>query len=189
MSTGRRARVSSGTASTSREINEANVPAEQPAAETHTRLSGSHEHGSGASGVETSACKGPQTAYSCGSAEAAILTDSDRRLPRARRIRKRAEYLRLQRSGQRRVCRSFVVIIGTAGRQGSRIGITASRRTGGAVVRNRIKRLVREFFRNHRRYLVPERDVLVIARPQAASLSVDDVKNELVSVLNIDVDQ
>jgi ribonuclease P protein component len=189
MSTGRRARISSGTAPTSREINEADVPAEQPAAETHTRLSGSHEHGSRASGIETSACQRPQTAHSRGSTEAAILTRSDRSLPRSRRIRKRAEYLKLQRSGQRRVCRSFVVITGIAGRQGSRIGITASRRTGGAVVRNRIKRLVREFFRVHRRSLMPERDVLVIARPQAASLSFYDVKNELGSVLNIDVDQ
>jgi ribonuclease P protein component len=188
MRKGRRVTVISDTASKSREINEANVPAEQPASETHTRLSYSHEHGSGSSSVETSAREGSQTAHGSCSTEAAVLIRPDRKLPRSRRIRKRAEYLHLQRTGRRRACRAFVVIVRAAGSDGSRIGITASRRTGGAVVRNRVKRLVREFFRNYRTRLVPEKDVLVIARPEAANLSYNDLKNELGRVLNIDVD-
>lgn len=87
------------------------------------------------------------------------------------------------------MCRSFVVIVCPAARQESRIGITASRKTGGAVARNRIKRLVREFFRTYRQSLRPEKDVLVIARPQAANLSYDELKHELGRVLKIDVDQ
>jgi ribonuclease P protein component len=176
-------------ASRSREINEANIPAEQPAPKTDARLSRSHEHGRRSSGFETPARKGPQTPHGNHSSEAAVLTKLDRSLPRSRRIRKRAEYLQLQRSGRRRVCRSFVVITRPATSQGSRIGITASRRTGGAVVRNRVKRLVREFFRNYRWNLTPQKDVLVIARPQAANLSYDELKHELGGVLNIDVDQ
>ncbi len=51
---------------------------------------------------------------------------------------------------------------------GTRLGITASRRVGNAVVRNRVKRRVREWFRR----MGPERaepvDWVVIARPRAA---------------------
>lgn len=52
-----------------------------------------------------------------------------------------------------------------------RIGITASRKVGGAVVRNRIKRSVREWFRRSREQLPAAVDVVVIARPPAAGLS------------------
>ena len=177
------------TASRSREINEANIPAEQSASKTDARLSCSHEHGSGSSGSETPTRQGPQTSHGDHSCEAAVLTKPDRSLPRSRRIRKRAEFLQLQRSGRRRGCPSFVVITRSAGHQGSRIGITASRRTGNAVVRNRIKRFVREFFRNHQQYLIPQKDVLVIARPQAANLAYNELKRELGQVLMINVDK
>ena len=62
-----------------------------------------------------------------------------------------------------------------------RIGITVSRKIGGAVVRNRIKRHVREWFRRHRIHLSPPQDVVVIARPDAAGLSGAAVAAELAS--------
>lgn len=72
-------------------------------------------------------------------------------------------------------------------RQGpSRIGITASRKVGPAVVRNHIKRLVREFFRTHQHQIQPPLDVLVIARSDAAHATYADVARELAAVLNID---
>jgi len=189
MSSGCRVRGVNGRASKSREIDEANIPAKQSAPETYTRLSRPYEHGGGPPGVETPAREGSQTPYGNGSSETAVLTPPDRKLPRSRRIRKRAEYLRLQKTGQRRVCRGFVVITTRGSWQESRIGITASRRVGGAVVRNRVKRLVREFFRNYRHHLTPQRDVLVIARPHVAKLSYSELKRELGRALNIDVDQ
>jgi ribonuclease P protein component len=70
----------------------------------------------------------------------------------------------------------------------SRIGITASRRVGGAVVRNRVKRLVREFFRHHQERLQPAQDVLVIARAGAAKASYAQVRHELCRTLKIESD-
>lgn len=60
-----------------------------------------------------------------------------------------------------------------------RIGITASRKVGGAVVRNRVKRGVREWFRRSRGELPPDVDVVVIARPGAGQLSVPEVGERL----------
>ena len=92
----------------------------------------------------------------------------------------------LQREGRRQTIRHFVVI--TRHKEGppSRLGITTSRKVGGAPARNRIRRLVREFFRRHRVELSPPRDVLVIARSGAASICYADVEHELSRALRLD---
>lgn len=70
---------------------------------------------------------------------------------------------------------------------GSRLGITVSRRIGGAVVRNRVKRWVREFFRRHQARIVPPQNVLVIGRASAAGATYASIKQELAWALKIDV--
>ena len=65
----------------------------------------------------------------------------------------------------------------------TRLGITASRKVGGAVERNRAKRLVREFFRLHRAKLQPGSDIVVIVRAGADKLSLKDAEEELGSIL------
>jgi ribonuclease P protein component len=60
-----------------------------------------------------------------------------------------------------------------------RLGITVSRKVGDAVVRNRIKRLVREYFRVSKEHLPPSRDVLVIARKADPAMKLADLAREL----------
>ena len=52
----------------------------------------------------------------------------------------------------------------------SRVGSSASRRVGNAVVRNRIKRRVRDWFRRERESLPGNVDLVVIARNKASRL-------------------
>lgn len=83
--------------------------------------------------------------------------------------------------------RSFVLLV--AGQDGRsegipvRLGITVSRRVGGAVVRTRVKRRLREWFRRHREMFPPGNDYVVIARPSAATVSTDELGRELESAL------
>jgi ribonuclease P protein component len=63
--------------------------------------------------------------------------------------------------------------------------VTVSRRVGGAVVRNRIKRMVREFFRRHHTRIYPPQDVVVIARTDASTATYADVRRELTGALKI----
>jgi ribonuclease P protein component len=74
----------------------------------------------------------------------------DRALPRAERIRRRPEFLRIQRQGVRTRGR-YLTLIGLPNERGvSRLGIVAPRRLGKAVQRNRSKRRVREIFRQQK---------------------------------------
>ena len=67
----------------------------------------------------------------------------------------------------------------TAQQASQRLGVTVSRRVGNAVVRNRVKRGVREWFRQQRGELGESVEVVVIARDAAAELSAMEISNEL----------
>ena len=66
------------------------------------------------------------------------------------RLRSRAEFLAVQEQGRRVPMRYFTLLgLPTSG-TADRLGIVASRRLGGAVIRNRAKRRLREIFRQQR---------------------------------------
>jgi RNase P protein component len=65
------------------------------------------------------------------------------------RLKVRREFTAVQ-DGGRRVSTKFMTVLGQPnGRTHDRLGIIASRRLGGAVARNRAKRVLREIFRHH----------------------------------------
>lgn len=100
----------------------------------------------------------------------------------ADRLHRSAEFLRLQRNGVRIESAHFVLYAGKleddAGR--SRLGVTVSRRIGNAVVRNRVKRRVREIFRGRIRGAIPAGvSIVVIARAGAGLLASAAISVEL----------
>jgi ribonuclease P protein component len=98
---------------------------------------------------------------------------------RTTRVRKRAEFDRIQKGGARVPTRSFVLIVAARSDRGpARLGITASRKIGGAVTRNRAKRLVRAAFRVHAGLFPPGIDLVVIVRKPPGTLKTADVAAE-----------
>jgi ribonuclease P protein component len=87
------------------------------------------------------------------------------RLPRAARVRLRSDYLAIQNKG-RRLSGTHLMVFARAG--SGRMGITVSRKVGGAVVRNRVKRWIRECYRRRRPEFPAEVDFVVVARPAAS---------------------
>ena len=102
--------------------------------------------------------------------------------PKAERLRKRAEFLALSRSGRKVHTRYFIILVGKESRSVTRFGVTVSRKVGNAVERNRIKRLLREFYRQHK-HLFVDSDYNIIARPDATLLDYAGVCQELTHVL------
>jgi ribonuclease P protein component len=95
-------------------------------------------------------------------------------LPRSARVRSRRDFARVFGSRLRASDR-WITLYAAANEQGcARLGISVGRRFGGAVRRNRIKRLIREAFRHIRHELRPPADWIVIPRresePTAAEL-------------------
>lgn len=175
------------TASPPRGCNETNVSTEQSTKEAYPRVPRSYGNAGRPRGDQTAPGEGTETSRGHDSGETTALARirRDERFPKANRIRRRSEFLQLQRIGRRRPGARFVVITAAAKDGTPRLGITASRKVGGAVVRNRIKRWVREFFRRVKGDLSPAQEILVIARPQAATASYVDVVQELGRALHV----
>lgn len=94
----------------------------------------------------------------------------------------RADFLRAMAQGRRLHTRHFGITLapGPAGRP--RLGLVVTKRFGKAVKRNRIRRLLREFFRRHKGELPPE-DLIIMAKKGAGTLTYHQVQEELSRVL------
>ena len=99
----------------------------------------------------------------------------------ADRLHNSAEFRHLQRHGARVQSGHFVIYAGRfPGDAKSRLGVTVSKRVGIAVIRNRIKRRVREAYRLMLRdMLKPGISLVVIARSGASELTSEMINGEL----------
>jgi len=90
-------------------------------------------------------------------------------LPPQARIRKAADFERVRREGKYSPGPLLGVAAYDRGEGRSRLGLAVSGRVGGAVVRNTIKRRLREAFRRNQGAILPGWDVVLVARPKAAA--------------------
>ena len=96
------------------------------------------------------------------------MDDQGRGFPKTERLRKRREFLGVYERGDKIQSTYFVLYMLENGRPHHRLGITASRKIGRAVVRNRIKRSLREVFRANKQAIFPHCDLVVNAKRSAA---------------------
>jgi ribonuclease P protein component len=102
--------------------------------------------------------------------------------PKGERLLKRREFLSLSSRGRKIHTEHFLVLYGEPVTSSIRIGITVSRKAGNAVVRNRCKRMIREFYRLNKGLFILA-DYNFIAKPGVARMVFPDFVRELTSAL------
>jgi ribonuclease P protein component len=103
-------------------------------------------------------------------------------LPKQKRLAKRSEFLRVYDAGRKLFSRYTVLFIAANELPYSRLGITATKKTGKAHVRNKLKRWTREVYRRQRAPLGLDPlalDIVVNIKPNAAEASFRDYSDDL----------
>jgi len=108
---------------------------------------------------------------------------TSKKFPRSVRIVRSSDYQALYKTGYK-IHSSHFVLFGRGNDLGhSRLGITASRKVGGAVVRNRVKRLLREVFRRSLNQIPYRFDMVINAKSGWDVVSYDDLRAEFLTAV------
>jgi ribonuclease P protein component len=98
-------------------------------------------------------------------------------LPRGERLRRAAEFQAVFQHGSRHERSSFIALWQRAGER--RVGFAVSRQVRGAVARNRVRRRIREAYRQILPQMPVDVAVILIARPSAATRAFPDLVEDL----------
>jgi ribonuclease P protein component len=104
---------------------------------------------------------------------------SDFSYPKTSRLLKRSQYLELSKKGKKIHTGSFIAIVLQGATQNNRIGITVSKKVGNAVERNRIKRIIREYFRHRKDSFKEILDINIIGKKSLNGLENSQIIKKL----------
>ena len=174
---------------------EAHLPAQQHQAEAFPRLPCPYVHHRRPQRSQASSCEGPQAprndrayqehltspaARSTGGTMSKPLTREGLSFPRSSRLRRSSDFRRVQGRGYK-VRRPSILVLWLPRRDHPvcRVGLTVSKKVGNAVVRNRVKRWLREAVRHELDGLPRPVDVVLIAHPRAAESGAEGLRAEV----------
>ncbi|HXR05151.1 MAG TPA: ribonuclease P protein component [Verrucomicrobiae bacterium] len=114
-------------------------------------------------------------------------TPGARRLPlgRALRLRQNRDFARVRQQGQR-LAQGCLIANWNRLPEGTspRLGVVTSRKIGGAVERSRVRRLLRESFRQHQHELSRPVELVLVARNSIAGKKFAEVEKDFLAALN-----
>jgi len=102
---------------------------------------------------------------------------------RRHRLTSSSDFKRVRRTGRSYAHPLAILAACPNDREHVRVGITAGRAMGGAVQRNRAKRLLREALRRNLNRIRPGWDIVLIARPELRSASWPQIEHALLDLL------
>lgn len=103
--------------------------------------------------------------------------------PPTRRVRSRRDFLAIYADGRKYYTRHFLVFALSGGQPLQRVGVSVSRKVGNAVCRNRVKRILREFFRTFSMSFPGYQFVVVVKKGLPADIDLSVVSAELTPLL------
>lgn len=104
------------------------------------------------------------------------------KLPRNRIVKKNKEIQEIYRGGRSYVTRYFIFYLFRTTDDPIRVAVAAGKKLGNAVVRNRVKRRLREIFRQNQSHLTGSGQVLIVGRKPILDASYMDIEKAFLSV-------
>jgi ribonuclease P protein component len=101
--------------------------------------------------------------------------------PKEERLLHRPDFLQFNQGAVKIHAPHFLILLKEKG-GGTRVGFTVSKKVGNAVVRNSIKRRLREYYRQNKSLFVPA-DINIVAKKGAEVLDFHQISTELAAAL------
>lgn len=106
-----------------------------------------------------------------------------RKFPREARLLRSSEFDAVYHGGQRRSSKQFTIFVRHTGAPITRFGFSVKKALGGAVVRNRMRRRMREALRLHRPEIAPGWDIVIHPRSSVQRAEFSALAAELVGLI------
>lgn len=100
-------------------------------------------------------------------------------------LKKNAQFQSVYKSGKSYANKYLIMYVKENGTDRNRIGISVSKKVGNSVVRHRVTRLVRESYRLHENIFNSGLDMVIVARPSAASAGYYEVESALLHLAKL----
>jgi len=107
------------------------------------------------------------------------------RFTRKERLTHPGDFKRVMKTGRKLHSKNFILFLKENGQQCHRLGVVVSKEVGPAAYRNRIKRVLREFFRLHKHRIKGALDIIVMAKRECLLKKYVDAKGELGRILGV----
>ncbi|QYR21706.1 ribonuclease P protein component [Paenibacillus sp. sptzw28] len=105
-------------------------------------------------------------------------------MQRKLRLKRREDFSRIYRNGKSFANSQFVVYWSRQLKaEPFRLGVSASKKIGNAVVRNRMRRLVKEIVRHNADRVVPQLDFIIIVRKPAVGMKMKELEKSILHIL------
>ena len=98
-------------------------------------------------------------------------------------LRKNSEFSRVYGRGKSRANPVLVMYVHENGRDYNRIGVSVNKKVGKSVVRNRVKRLIKEAYRKYAGTVRQGYDLVVVARRDSANAEYHDIEKWMKDLL------
>lgn len=101
------------------------------------------------------------------------------KMTNATSLKKNHEFRKLYSKGKSAASKYVVVYVCKNRKSGNRLGITVSTKLGGAVVRNRIRRRLKEIYRLNESSILTGYDIVIVARTKSRFAKWDELQSSV----------